>query len=120
MGGSEPASNGKVTEAFRSIRSGLYSFPFSVGLFRVMEIAGVEVNKANAEEWGKALEISPLAKLTSDLETYKLNKDKLQQAEEMIREVEIREKKKLAERLEEKAKKLAAKAAAKKGEAVVA
>merc|ERR1719461_3084 len=101
--GSESASDAKVVEAFKSIRSGLYSFSFSVGLFRVMELAGVEVNKANAEEWAKALEITP-AKLNSDLETYKLNKNKLQKAEEMIREVEIREKRKLAERLEQKAK----------------
>mmetsp|Transcript_50118 Transcript_50118/g.100910 ORF Transcript_50118/g.100910 Transcript_50118/m.100910 type:complete len:83 (-) Transcript_50118:123-371(-) len=69
-------------------------------------------NKANVEEWAKALKITP-SKATSDLETYKLNKNKLQKAEEMLREIEIREKKKLAERLEAKAKALAEKAAKK-------
>ena len=30
--------------------SGLYTMPFSVGLFKMMELAGVELSKANAEE----------------------------------------------------------------------
>eukprot|EP00409_Alexandrium_fundyense_P000839 CAMPEP_0185913252 /NCGR_PEP_ID=MMETSP0196C-20130402/42989_1 /TAXON_ID=2932 /ORGANISM="Alexandrium fundyense, Strain CCMP1719" /LENGTH=279 /DNA_ID=CAMNT_0028634591 /DNA_START=278 /DNA_END=1118 /DNA_ORIENTATION=- len=98
------------------IESSLYSVSFSIGLFKIMELSGVEVTKANVEEWAKALKIAP-AKVTSDLETYKLNKNKLQQAEEMIREVEIREKKKLAERLEAKAKALAEKAAQKSAKA---
>lgn len=109
------APDARISEAFASIKSSLYSGSFSVGLFRMMELCKVEVNKANVEEWAKALGV-PVAKPAGDLETYKLNKNKLQKAEEMIREVEIREKKKLAERLEAKAKALAAKAAAKAAE----
>lgn len=107
------AGNKKVGEAFESIGNSLYSIQFSVGLFKIMELSGVEVTKSNVEEWAKALKITPLTKVTGDLDVYKQNRKKLQMVEEMMREVEIREKKKLAERLEEKAKALAAKAAAK-------
>merc|ERR1712039_827504 len=112
MEGTEAATEKLAGEAFKSIGSSLYSMSFSVGLFKMMELSDVEPSKANVEEWAKALKITP-SKSTSDLETYKQNKKKLQQAEEMLREVEIREKKLLAKRLEEKAKALAAKATAK-------
>jgi len=111
MEGTEKPSEGKVAAAFESIGSSLYSITFSMGLFRIMELSGVEVTRANAEEWAKALKIEPTSKVTSDFETYKANQVKLQKAEEMLREIEIREKKKLAERLEQKAKALAEKAA---------
>lgn len=116
MEGTEVAPEKKAAEAFSSIGPSLYSMSFSVGLFKMMELAGVETTKANVEEWAKALKITPPSKSTSDLETYKQNKKKLQQSEEMLREVEIREKKKLAQRLEEKAKALASKAAGKAAE----
>ncbi|CAE7264181.1 unnamed protein product [Symbiodinium necroappetens] len=114
MEGTAKPSDAKIGTAFEQIQSSLYSMTYSIGLFRIMELSGVEVNKANAEEWAKALKIEPASKVTSDLETYKQNQVKLQKAEEMIREIEIREKKKLAEKLEQKAKALAEKAAAKK------
>lgn len=113
MEGTSSPSDAKIAEAFTGIRSKLYSMSFSVGLFRMMSVSGVETTKDNAEEWAKALKIEPVSKVTSDLETYKQNQNKLQKAEEMLREIEIREKKKLAERLEQKAKALAEKAAAK-------
>jgi len=113
--GDMEGAKGDLGESFGSISKGLYSMPFSVGLFTVMKGAGVELSKANVEEWAKALKVTA-AKTTSDLETYKQNQNKLQKAEEMIREIEIREKKKLAQALEEKAKALAAKAAGKKEE----
>lgn len=112
MEGTSSPSDAKIAEAFTNIRSNLYSMSFSVGLFRIMSISGVDTTKDNAEEWGKALKIEPVSKVTSDLETYKQNRNKLQKAEEMLREIEIREKKKLAERLEQKAKALSEKAAA--------
>lgn len=110
--GDMEGAKGALGESFGSIGKGLYSMPFSVGLFTMMKGAGVELSKANVEEWAKALKITA-SKTTSDLETYKQNQNKLQKAEEMLREIEIREKKKLAQRLEEKAKALAAKAAGK-------
>ncbi|CAK9051794.1 unnamed protein product [Durusdinium trenchii] len=116
MEGTEKPSEKKVAAAFESIKSSLYSITFSMGLFRVMELSGVELTRNNAEEWAKALKIEPPSKVTSDFETYKQNQSKLQKAEEMLREIEIREKKKLAERLEQKAKALAEKAAKKEPE----
>lgn len=113
MEGTAEAAESRATEAYASIKSSLYNNVFSVGLFRMMTLAGVEVTKANVEEWAKALTLTP-SKVASDLETWKQSQAKLQAAEEMLREVQIREKKKLAEKLEEKAKALSAKAAAKK------
>jgi len=113
--GDMEGKKGALGDAFGSIGSGLYSMSFSVGLFKMMQAAGVELSTANAEEWAKALEITP-SKVSGDLKTYKLNQEKMLAAEEMLREIEIREKKKLAQRLEEKAKALAAKAAGKKEE----
>eukprot|EP00930_Biecheleria_cincta_P050516 TRINITY_DN35695_c0_g1_i1.p1 TRINITY_DN35695_c0_g1~~TRINITY_DN35695_c0_g1_i1.p1 ORF type:complete len:299 (+),score=73.31 TRINITY_DN35695_c0_g1_i1:52-948(+) len=109
--GAASPSDARVGEAFSSIQSKLYTLTYSVGLFKLMELSGIELSKGNVEEWAKALKITPPSKVGSDLETYKQNQNKLQKAEEMMREIEIREKKKLAERLEQKAKALAEKAA---------
>merc|ERR1719162_2153970 len=94
------AADQRVADAFSGISTSLYSQPFSVGLFKIMEYSGVQATSDNVEEWAKALKVTA-AKPVSDLETYRKNTAKLRQAEEMMREVEIREKKKLAERLEE-------------------
>jgi len=107
----EGSSESVASEAFNTIKSSLYSLNVGIGIFQMMEMSKVDVKKENVEEWAKALKIRP-AKITADLEVYKMNRKKLQAAEEMIREVEIREKKKLAERLEAKAKALAEKAKA--------
>jgi len=110
------SADSAVAEAFSNIRStGMYTNTFGVGMFQIMELSKVELTAANVEEWAKVLKITP-SKMTGDLETYKLNKKKVEAAEELMREIEIREKKKLAERLEAKAKALAEKAAGKKPE----
>lgn len=103
-------SDAKVGEAFKGISSALVALPFSIGLFKLMEYSGVQVTKANVEEWADVLKVKK-NKVGADFDTYKQNMNKLQKAEEMLREIEIREKKKLAQRLEEKAKALVAKAA---------
>jgi len=113
MEGTAEASEMRASEAFANIKSSLYNSVSSAGLFGIMDVAGVEVTKANVEEWAKALTLTP-SKVLSDFETWKLRQAKLQQAQEMLREVQIREKKALAEKLEAKAKALAATAAAKK------
>jgi len=110
--GTAAPSDARVSEAFSSIKSKLYTMTYSVGLFKLMELSSIELSKGNVEEWAKALKIDPPAKVASDLETYKQNQQKMQRGEEMMREIEIREKKKLAERLEQKAKALAEKASA--------
>jgi len=113
--GTSAVTEEKVGTALETTKTNMWSTSKSVGLFKLMEYSGSEVTKANVEEWAAAMK-APTGKISSDFETYKANKDKLQKAEEMLREIEIREKKKLAERLEEKAKALAAKAAAKSQE----
>lgn len=111
-GTEDATTDAQVKESLLGISSGLYNQQTSFGLFKLMEECGAEVTKTAVEEWAKALKITP-SRATADLETFKLNKNKLQKAEELLREVEIREKKKLAERLEAKAKALAEQAAAK-------
>merc|ERR1719277_2260789 len=95
MEGTEKNADTRILQSFEHIASSLYSMPFSVGLFKIMEYSNVDATRENAEEWAKALKIPP-SKLTSDLDTYKKNLNKLSKAEEMMREVEIREKKNLA------------------------
>lgn len=111
-----PAPDAKVAAAFDGISKGLFTNTYAVGLFRIMEYMGVELKKANVEEWVKALGLKS-ARATAALDTYLAFQKKLEQAMELLREMEIREKKNLAERLEQKAKALAAKASEKKAEA---
>jgi photosystem II biogenesis protein Psp29 len=101
-----------MKKAFEDISGGLYSTPYGIGIFKIMEFAGVELQKSTVETWAKALKI-PETRIGNDLDLYRANLNKLSKAQELLRDNEIREKKKLAEKLEEKAKALAAKAAAK-------
>merc|ERR1711907_703304 len=101
-GTGKPAER-RAGEAFQSIRKNLYTMPFSVGMFSLMKICGVDTTRDNVQEYATALQV-PLRKATSDLDTWKQSVIKMQKAEEMIRDVEIREKKKLAEQLEKKAR----------------
>jgi len=81
MEGTATEADARIVDAFSSISTGLYSQPFSVGLFKMMEYSGVEASTTNAEEWAKALKIPP-SKPSGDLETYKMNMNKLKAAEE--------------------------------------
>jgi photosystem II biogenesis protein Psp29 len=105
------AADGKMAEALRGISSSLYSRSVGIGIFKIMEMGGTELKKENLEEWMKALGL-PATKANKDFDNYMALQSKLKQQLEMIREVQIREKKQLAERLEEKARALAAKAEA--------
>merc|ERR1712151_775682 len=106
-----------MKKAFEHISKSLYSTPYGIGIFKIMEFGGVELQKATVETWAKALKI-PSTRAANDLDLYRANLNKLSKAQELLRDNEIREKKKLAEKLEEKAKALAAKAAAKTAPAV--
>jgi len=105
-------SDEKLVQALQNIKKSLYSMPFSIGIFRVIELGGVALTRATVEEWMKVVGVEE-SKATKDLDTYLAFQKKMQASMAMLREVEIRGKKQLAESLEKKAKALQEKANAK-------
>merc|ERR1712228_104780 len=94
-----------VAETARAAKSDefwMYSRYFGLGLLKMMEIAGLEMEKSYLTA-------------CSDSDLYFRVKDKLDMMETMMKEIEIREKKRMAERLEAKAE-AALKAAEKEAE----
>jgi len=112
----------KLSPFFKDIREDslwFYSRPFGIGLFSVMRAVGVELTLENVDKWFATLNIKP-GLPRQDLDIYTTSLLKLKQAEQMFKEIEIREKKAMAKRLEEKAQRaldMAEKAAQKAAEA---
>jgi len=76
------------------------------------ESGGAELSDATAEKWAAAMGLRSEKLVKNDMNLYKQNKDKMEQGMQMMKALEIREKKRMADNLEEKAK--AAQAAAEK------
>ncbi|GMH80794.1 hypothetical protein TrST_g14382 [Triparma strigata] len=94
---------GDVAKAAKDDEYWLYTKNFGIGLVKVMEVVGTEPSNDVMKKWvgtdmGKAS-----LKAEQDLDQWNGLNSKLAMMETLMKEIEIREKKKMAERLEEKA-----------------
>lgn len=120
MASIETSDGSAAAEALAAVKADekfIYSRVFAIGVYKVMMKCGMEtLSEDDLERWFSSLNITT-GLIKSDYDLFTNSIDRMREAEQMFKEIEIREKKKLAERLEYKAKK-AVEAAEKKQQEV--
>ena len=100
--------------AIKGNKNFLYNRVFGVGLFKLFTDAGIETIDNDVLSLYAGKMGFSANKFQQDYDLYSESLNKLRSVEQLFKEIEIREKKKLASRLEEKAAKAAEAAAAAK------
>merc|ERR1719356_419692 len=100
MDGTEKSSEDLVAGAFDGEKKHIQFR--SIGLFKIMEYSGVQIDKEKAAEWSKAAKIDN-GKMMKDLQSFRTNLRRMQQGEEMMKDMMLRNQKKKEEKKEEAA-----------------
>eukprot|EP00608_Synchroma_pusillum_P007767 CAMPEP_0198429506 /NCGR_PEP_ID=MMETSP1452-20131203/7799_1 /TAXON_ID=1181717 /ORGANISM="Synchroma pusillum, Strain CCMP3072" /LENGTH=324 /DNA_ID=CAMNT_0044149913 /DNA_START=36 /DNA_END=1010 /DNA_ORIENTATION=- len=102
------SASDEFAEIFARIRSDRffrYTEHHGIGLVKIMGILDLEVTPERIEAWSKNLVHVRKGRLSLDYDFFKTGLDRMAQGEEIMKQIEIREKKRMAERLEQKAQK---------------
>jgi len=100
------AQEGDIAEIFNSVRKNRffkYTDAWGIGLGRVMELKGLDVNATTFDKWSGSLKWVFTTRLMQSWDEFCGDQLKMQGVEGMQKQLLIREKKRAAERLETKA-----------------